>query len=80
MCIRDRYKEVEKKLNKLHSVLDQYYLDVSDDSDITQDDMAVSYTHLTEVHRQQVHLLTIEVWISVLQQVHPFGLQQAVLL
>ena len=37
--ISGRYKEVEKKLNKLHSVLDQYYLDVSDDSDITQDDM-----------------------------------------
>ena len=37
--ISGRYKEVEKKMNKLHSVLDQYYLDVSDDSDITQDDM-----------------------------------------
>ena len=37
--ISGRYKEVEKKLNKLPSVLDQYYLDVSDDSDITQDDM-----------------------------------------
>ena len=37
--ISGRYKEVEKKLNKLHSVLDQYYLDVSDDSEITQDDM-----------------------------------------
>jgi len=37
--ISGRYQEVEQKLNKLHAVLDQYYLDVSDDSDIAQDDM-----------------------------------------
>lgn len=38
--ISNRYSEIEQKLNKLHAVLDKYYLDVSDDSDITQDDMA----------------------------------------
>ena len=37
--ISGRYKEIEQKLNKLHAVLDKYYLDVSDDSDITQNDM-----------------------------------------
>lgn len=37
--ISGRYGEIEKKLDKLHAVLDQYYLDVSDDSNITQDDM-----------------------------------------
>ena len=35
--ISNRYSEIEQKLNKLHAVLDKYYLDVSD---------AVSYTHL----------------------------------
>ena len=49
--ISGRYKEVEKKLNKLHSVLDQYYLDVSDDSDITQDELVEVTPHFMRIRK-----------------------------
>ena len=72
--ISGRYKEVEKKLNKLHSVLDQYYLDVSDDSDITQDDMvegiykgyvdALNEPYTVYYTKEEYDQLQVLVWLS----------------